>query len=931
MVQQTSSMSGFRNLTVEERLALLVQQGDLNDQDVQLLVASQEAVRVASTTVENVIGTAYLPLGIATNFVIDGRPVLVPMAVEEPSVIAAASNGAKLAREGGGITTECDDPLMIGQVEIRGVPDVEEALTKLAGKRQDLLEQIDQVHPRLKNRGGGARDVEFRVLDEKNGHLAIHLILDCRDAMGANLINTACEAMAQPLEEITGGKAGLRILSNLADRRCVTSRVRIPVNAFVTKSFSAERVAEGIVAASRFAELDPYRATTHNKGIMNGVDAVIIACGNDWRSIEAGAHAYACRDGSYKPMAIWRLEEAEDGRFVVGELKLPMAVGIVGGGVSVNRIAQACLKLIKAEKASDLGRVAAAVGLAQNLAAVRALATEGIQRGHMSLHARSIALTLGARGEELQHVVRAAVKKGEITTDAVQRALTDLRGPDAGLTRAINKALGYALDTQEASGKWSGLSSPRIFETAIVVVGLDKAGEYENAVQKARLWLRGQAIQDHHQVAKTYEQMAYSLAMERFGAIDLSDPLLFDPIFLRKTETLAALATFAGRSLNAYVPKERILTGLRELTDTEQKPETIKPWALADLLSVRVLLGDLEAADPLQALQWEDGSIWNNPVSTAMAFLAFTEANRVGEAKRASSYLLKTQQDAGYWNYVRLDIWGTSSFIQAFSADLEFRNNGLPQALAFLLRNQNEDGGWGYSADIVSDNESTAQVIIALERVEGFEEDEEVRVQIREAIRAGLEHLEKNLRPDGLWSTWQSTGDVAVADVLGNIMEAIRLCRKGEPFDFSKQIEWLSNQQDLDGGWTGGFYRNFPCVQSAVLRGLPAQERVAVKGRAALLAAVNSDGGWGITPGASSCASATGIAITELCRYDADRYRGAIRKAVVHLLDRQKADGSWPCRPELYGPRPLLFYVESVSHALTASGLMAARSVGIHP
>jgi squalene cyclase len=528
-------------------------------------------------------------------------------------------------------------------------------------------------------------------------------------------------------------------------------------------------------------------------------------------------------------------------------------------------------------------------------------------------------------------VVRDVVKKGEITTDAVQRALSDLRGPDAGLTRAINKALGYALDTQEASGKWSGLSSPRIFETAIVGVALDKAGEYESAVQKARLWLRGQAIQDHHQVAQTYEQMAYSLAMERFGAIDLSDPLLFDPVFLRKTETLAALATFAGRSLNSYVPKERILTGIRELTDTEEKRETIKPWALADLLSVRVLLGDLEATEPLQALQWEDGSVWSNPVSTAMAFLAFTEAGRVGQAKLALSYLLKTQQDAGYWNYVRLDIWGTSSFIQAFSADLEFRNNGMSQALAFLLRNQNEDGGWGYSAGIVSDNESTAQVVIALKQAERFEEDEVVREQIRKAIRAGIEHLERALRPDRLWSTWQSTGDVVVADVLGHIMEAIRLCGKEEPFDFSKQIDWLTDRQDLDGGWTGGFYRNFPCVQSAVLRGLPAQEGVAVKGRAALLAAVNSDGGWGITPGASSCASATGVAITELCRCDADRYRSVVRNAVVYLLDRQKADGSWPCRPEMYGPRPLLFYVESVSHALTASGLIAARSTGIHP
>jgi hydroxymethylglutaryl-CoA reductase len=924
-------MSGFRNLSVEERLSLLVQQGELNDEDIQILVASQEAVRVASTTVENVIGVAYIPLGIATNFLIDGRPVLVPMAIEEPSVIAAASNGAKFSREGGGITTECDEPWMIGQVEIRDIPNLAEALDRLASEKPGLLEQLDQVHPRLQARGGGARDIEFRVLDEASGHIAVHLLLDCRDAMGANLINTACEAMARTFEELTGGKVGLRILSNLADRRCVSSRVRIPVNAFVTKNFSAEKVAEGIVAASRFAERDPYRAATHNKGIMNGIDAVILACGNDWRSIEAGAHAYACRDGSYKPLAVWRLEEAQDGRFVVGELRLPMAVGIVGGGVSVNRVAQACLKLMKVRTASDLGRIAAAVGLAQNLAAVRALATEGIQRGHMSMHARSIALSLGARGEELQHVVRDVVKKGEITTDAVQRALADLRGPDAGLTRAIHKALGYALDTQEASGKWSGLSSPRIFETAIAVVALDKAGEFESAVQKGRLWLRGQAIQDHHQVAKTYEQMAYSLAMERFGAIDLSDPLLFDPVFLRKTETLAALATVAGRSLNTYVPKERILSGIRNLTNTEEKREAIKPWALADALAVRVLLGDGEAVEPLRALQWEDGSIWNNPVSTALAFMAFRETNRLREARLAASFLLKTQQEAGCWNYVSLDIWGTSSFIQAFSADLEFRNNGLPQALAFLLRNQNPDGGWGYSAGIVSDNESTAQVLIALNQAERFEEDGEVRGQVRGTIRKGLGYLKQNVRPDGLWSTWQSAGDAVVPDVLGHILEAIRICGGEEPFDFTKPFAWLSDRQDLDGGWMGGFYRNFPCVQASVLRGLPAQHPVAVKGRAALVAAVNGDGGWGITPGASSCASATGIAITELCRCDADRYRSVIRNGVVYLLERQKADGSWPCRPEMYGPRPLLFYVESVSHALTASGLIAARSAGIHP
>jgi hydroxymethylglutaryl-CoA reductase len=930
-VQSSSVLSGFRNLSVEERLELLVRRGELTEQDVSQITASQEAVRVAAATVENVIGVTHLPLGIATNFIVDGKPVLVPMAVEEPSVIAAASNGAKFARDGGGIFTECDDPVMIGQVEIRGVRDVEAARKRIEEEKPLLLAQIDQIHPRLKARGGGARDLEFRVLDAEAGHVVVHILLDCRDAMGANLINTACEEMSGPLAKLTGGKAGLKILSNLADRRCVSSRVRIPVSSFVTRNFTGDQVAEGIVAASELAEKDPYRAATHNKGIMNGIDAVIIACGNDWRGVEAGAHAYACRDGRYRPLATWRIEEREDGRFVVGRLRLPMAVGIVGGGVSVNRVAQMCLRLMKVEKATDLARIAAAVGLAQNLAAVRALASEGIQKGHMSLHARSIALTLGARGDELEHVVRDVVQGGEITTVAVQRSLNQLRGPDGGLTRAINKAVALAIDTQDASGKWSGSSSPRIFETAIVLVALDRSGEHDRAVQKARLWLRGQPIQNHHRVAEIYEQMAYSLAMERYGAIDLSDPLLFDPIYLRKSEILAALATSLGRNLTCWMPKERILAQVRDLTETEEKRRAWKPWALSDLLAVRVLLGDVGAVEMLQKLQWEDGSVWNNPVSTAVAFLAFLEANYLLEARQAARYLTRAQSEEGCWSYVNLDVWATSATIRAFVENGEFQSQCLAQGLDYLLRQQNPDGGWGYASGIISDNESTSHALLALHdaRKSGLSKEDDERV--REAISAGLRFLKGSQDAAGLWTTWQSAGDAVVPEVLGHIAEAVSRCEASHAIDLNPCIQWMSAHQDLDGGWLGGLCRNFPFVQSSLLRGLPSDSPAAIKGRAALVSAVNSDGGWGITPGTPSCASATGLAIAELCRGNPERHRGIIREGVSFLLDRQKADGSWDGKPEMYGPRPLLFYLRPISHAFAASGLIAARSAGIHP
>ncbi len=932
MSTKDSALPGFRNYTVEQRLNLLLERGDLTLQDVPYFTMAPEAVRVAATTVENVIGVAMIPLGIATNFLIDGRDVLVPMVVEEPSVIAAASNGAKVTRSGGGIVTEADPPHMIGQVELRGVRDVDDARERFETHKEELLRHMDEIHPRLKQRGGGARDLEFRVLNQDEGHVVVHLVLDCRDAMGANLINTACEHMAGPLSRLLGGKVGLRILSNLADRRCVTAKTRIPVDALGVGQFSGEETAEGIVAASIMAERDPYRAATHNKGIMNGIDAVIIASGNDWRGIEAGAHAYACRDGSYKPLATWWLEKTDQGRFLCGCLKVPMAVGTVGGGVSTNQIAQACLRIMHVNSATELARIATATGLAQNLSALRALSSEGIQRGHMSLHAKSLALTLGARVEEITHVVREVVQRGEISTASVREALEKLRGPDGGLTRAIHKAISYVLDAQDARGSWSGAASPRIFETAIVATALGKSSSYEAVVQKARLWLRGQRPQEHHQVAKLFEETAYSLAMDRTGTVDLSEAILYDPIFIRKTEILAGLALSMGRELHCPISKEKMVEELSALTDTPEKRKSLKPWALADLLSARILFGDTSVVPWLLPLLWEDGSVWKNPVSTAVAHLAFLQASCGREAEKTAQYLVESQSEQGYWSYVNPDIWTTAIIIKAFCDNKEFQEHALLQAVAFLLRQQNHDGGWGYSAGMVSDHESTAHVLLALNCARRIVEDGSFRLRLNEGIAEGLSYLKRGQHSDGLWTTWRSTGDAIVPDVLGHIIEAVTVCAdQNAGIDCSKAVQWIIDHQDLDGGWTGGLYRSFPYVQSAVLGGLSVDSAPAVKGRAALLAAVNRDGGWGVMPGTASCASATGIAISEFSRADPERYRGVIRQALLYLLDRQKNEGTWDAVPEMYGPRPLIFYIPFVSHAFASAGLMAAQKVGIHP
>jgi hydroxymethylglutaryl-CoA reductase len=347
------------------------------------------------------------------------------MAIEEPSVVAAASYMAKIVRDAGGFTTCSTDPVMIGQMQILDVADPWAARFDLLHQKQKLLELANQTDPVIFSLGGGARDLEVRVFPETplGSMLVLHLLYDTRDAMGANTVNTAAETLTPVVEEITGGRVHLRILSNLADRRLARAKCVIPPALLAFRDYSGEQVVQGIAEATVFAATDPYRATTHNKGIMNGIDAVALACGQDWRAIEAGAHAYAACSGRYTSLSTWTKDR--DGN-LVGTLELPLAVGIVGGATRVHPGAQVALKILGVQSARELGEVMAAVGLAQNLGAVRALATEGIQRGHMTLHARQLAIAAGATGDQVQIVAARLVAEGTVRLDRAQEILSEM-------------------------------------------------------------------------------------------------------------------------------------------------------------------------------------------------------------------------------------------------------------------------------------------------------------------------------------------------------------------------------------------------------------------------------------------------------------------------------------------------------------------------
>jgi len=382
------------------------------------------SAEAANQMIENAVGLYALPLGIAQHFIINAKPVLIPMAIEEPSVIAGVSYMAKLAQAGGGFRASATAPEMIGQIQLLDLADLPAAEAAILMHKDELLASLHGFHPTIETLGGGAKDLQVRQIASSpiGSFLVVHLIYDARDVMGANAVNTAAERLAGPLEELTGGRAHLRILSNLADRRLAKAEVTIPTSALAFGAFSGEQVRDGILEAWALAAVDPYRAATHNKGIMNGIDAVVIATGNDWRSVEAGAHAYAARSGRYTSLSIW--EKAGNGD-LHGTLELPMAVGITGGSTQAHPAARANLKLLGAKSSGELAGIIASVGLAQNLAALRTLATEGIQRGHMRLHARQVALSAGAEPDEVEHLVEQLIQEDNIRIERAQEILRE--------------------------------------------------------------------------------------------------------------------------------------------------------------------------------------------------------------------------------------------------------------------------------------------------------------------------------------------------------------------------------------------------------------------------------------------------------------------------------------------------------------------------
>jgi len=428
---KTSRIPGFYKLTPKERLQMVKEFANLTDEEVELLRrfgALDEAL--ANRMIENVIGVFQLPLGIAVNFLINGKDYMIPMAIEEPSVVAAASNAAKMTRAGGGVYTMSTGSIMIGQIQLLDVEDPYGARFEILKAKDEILQIANEMDPVLVKLGGGAKDLEVRVVESDaevmgsriGSMLVVHLLVDVKDAMGANAVNTMAEAVAPRLAAITGGRYRLRIISNLADKRLVRAWTRIPPEAV-----GGEEVAKGIVEAWAFADADPYRAATHNKGIMNGVDAVVIATGNDWRAVEAGAHAYAARTGRYKPLSTWEIDEEG---YLVGSLEMPLAVGIVGGATRTNPLARIAIKILGVKSAQELAEVIGAVGLVQNLAALRALAAEGIQAGHMRLAARSIAMSAGATGEKIEVVARRMIEEGKVTFSRAKEILEGLKSEE---------------------------------------------------------------------------------------------------------------------------------------------------------------------------------------------------------------------------------------------------------------------------------------------------------------------------------------------------------------------------------------------------------------------------------------------------------------------------------------------------------------------
>lgn len=428
-MKKSSMLSEFYKKKPDERLKIIKEFAELTDEEVKTLRDTGALnMEIADKMIENVVGASHLPFGIATNFLINGKDYLIPMAIEEPSVVAAASNAAKLCREAGGITTSSTEPVMIGQIQITNLKDPEKAVRLIQSKKNEFLDFANRQDSVLVSLGGGARDLETRIINTTRGEmLIVHILVDVRDAMGANAVNTMAERLAPEIENLTGGTVRLKIISNLAVNRLARAKAvwsKKSLEESTKGKMKGEEVVEAILDAYAFAEADAFRCATHNKGIMNGIDAVVIATGNDFRAVEAGAHSYAAITGKYKPLTKYYKNKNGD---LVGEIELPIAVGTVGGSTRTNPIAKIALKILDVKSAKELSEVMAAIGLLQNFAAIRALATEGIQKGHMVLHSRNIAIIAGAQGSMIDKVAKKMVEEKNINVSKAKEILENLK------------------------------------------------------------------------------------------------------------------------------------------------------------------------------------------------------------------------------------------------------------------------------------------------------------------------------------------------------------------------------------------------------------------------------------------------------------------------------------------------------------------------
>ncbi len=560
-----SRIPNFYKLSVAERVEAVKERGWLSEHDQAMLNDGSHMLTLenADRMIENVIGVLGLPVGLGLNFLINDKDYVVPLAVEEPSIVAALSSAAKIARAGGGFVAESTDPVLIGQVQIIGAPHPSQARMRLLQRKEQIINLANSLHPKMVARGGGARDMEvlMHTTHDLGDMLVVHLLVDTRDAMGANLVNTMCEGIASLVEKITRGKVFLRILSNLTDRAMVRARTVIPIDQLARRGFDGEQVRDGICIASQFADIDPYRAATHNKGVMNGIDAVAIATGNDWRAIEAGAHAYAARAGRYTALTQWRKTAEGD---LEGTIEVPIKVGIVGGPLQSNPTVALNLRLLGVSSAVELAEVMGAVGLAQNFSALKALATEGIQQGHMTLHARSVATAAGATPEVFNQVVDRLVESGEIKIWKARQIVATVKqqshadgevSADDGLSAGCGKAI--------LMGEHAVVYGSHAIAAPIPLAVEARVDDWSQGIQLSiPRWGVDQRIATEPELRKPYEKPA-AMILEHLGLLDQKMHIQVFPN-LPRAQGLGGSAAVAVAIIRALDQRFRL-----ELTDEE--------------------------------------------------------------------------------------------------------------------------------------------------------------------------------------------------------------------------------------------------------------------------------------------------------------------------------------------------------------------------